>query len=217
MKIRHSRVPPMKLNQKHVDSLVRKSQEGDSNAFSDLYDIYFSQIHKYVYYKVSDDYVDDLVATVFIKTWTQIKKYQKSKYRFSAWLFRIAHNTVIDHYRTHKKHYELEEIVSDEKTMNPQDFAEQQLNGERVQRAVRSLDKKYQEVIILKFMNELSNTEVSKVLGTSESNIRTLQFRALKKLKSKLEEEEKLIQLRLEESANNDAPGFFKRLFARSS
>lgn len=201
--------------QANIDRLVRETQKGNTQAFGELYDIYFQQIHKYVFYKVSEEYVDDLVATVFIKAWTQIKKYQKSRHPFSSWLFRIAHNAVIDHYRTNRKHYELQEQILDDVKPTPRDLANTQLDGERVHRVVRKLDKKYQEVIVLKFLNELTNPEVAKAIGTSEANVRTLQFRALKKLKGMLEEEELLIQQKLEE-AEGEA-GFFKRLFARSS
>lgn len=204
--------------QANIDRLVRESQKGDTQAFGELYDTFFTQIHKYVYYKVSEEYVDDLVATVFIKAWTQIKKYQKSKHPFSSWLFRIAHNAVIDHYRTNKQHYELQEQILDDVKPIPSDLANQQLNGERVHRAVRKLEKKYQEVIVLKFLNELPNAEVAKAVGTSEANVRTLQFRALKKLKSMLEEEDLQIEQRLLEADQLPAEkGFFKRLFVRSS
>ena len=209
----------MSLNQEQIDRLVMEAQKGNSKAFGEIYDIYFSQIHRYVYYKVSEEHVDDLVANIFIKTWAKIKKYRKGACPFSSWLFRIASNTVIDHYRTNKEFYELEErIADDNEKLNPQNFTEKNLNGERVHRALRKIGKKYQEVVLLRFMNDLSNKEIAEALGTNESNIRTLQFRALKKLRSLLEEQEREAKKRLEEKDGQvKKPGFLRRIFARSS
>ena len=208
----------MKINQTQIDKLVREAKKGNAKAFGEIYDAYFVPIHKYVFYRVSEEHVDDVVGTIFIKAWTRLKKYKKTNVTFGAWLFRVAHNTVIDHYRTHKQFYELEErIADDHEKASPQRHAERVLNGERVQRALRSLGDKYQEVIILKYMNEMSNKDVAKVMRTNESNVRTLQFRALKKLKTELEEEDRLIARKLEKEAGDKPAGVLRRLFARSS
>lgn len=207
----------MKTDQYHIDHLVEETQKGNTKAFGELYDIYFEQIHKYIYYKVSQHQVDDLVCTVFIKAWTKIKKYKKSSCPFSSWLFRIAHNTIIDHYRTHKEFYELEEKISDEETFNPQVLTEKKLNSERVHRALKKLNKNHQEIILLKFMNELSNKEIGKMMQMNESNVRTLQFRALKKLKEIMEEQEKRIEQGLEKIPQQQRIGFFRKIFVRSS
>ncbi len=207
----------MELTSRQIDKLVTASQKGNTKAFGELYDHFFKQIHKYVYYKVSDEYVDDLVANIFVKSWTKIKKYQKQKHPFRSWLFRIAHNTVVDHYRTNKEFYELEDrIADDNERLNPKLITETKLNGERVQRALRKIGDRYREVVLLKFMNEMSNKEIAEVLKTNETNIRTLQFRALKKLKEAIEQQESDAQMYLEQQADDrEARGLFSRLFAR--
>lgn len=206
----------MKMNQSHIDRLVEETQKGNTKAFGEIYDIYYVQIHKYVFYKISADHVDDVTASVFIKAWTHIKKYRKGSFPFSSWLFRIAHNAVIDHYRTNKEFYELEEKIADE-SMSPQMFTEQQLNSERVHHALRKLNSNYQEVILLKFMQDLSNREIAKALNTNETNVRTLQFRALKKLREILEEQEKWASQQLKaKEEKTEKPGLLRRLFARS-
>lgn len=209
----------MKVNQTQIDKLVREAKKGNSKAFGEIYDAYFVSIHKYVFYRVSAEHVDDVVGTIFIKSWSRLKKYRKTNVSFGAWLFRVAHNTVVDHYRTHKQFYELEErIADDNEKMNPKRIMEETLNGERVHRALKNLGDKYQEVVLLKYMNDMSNKDIAKVMRTNESNVRTLQFRALKKLKAELDEEDRLIAQKI---AKKDQPaksaGILKRLFTRSS
>jgi len=205
------------MNQAHIDRLVEETQRGNTKAFGELYDLYFPQIHKYIYYKVAHEHVDDLVGTVFIKTWTKIKKYRRTSFPFSSWLFRIAHNTIVDHYRTHKQYYELEEKISDE-SVDPKALAEKRLNSERVHRALRKIGEQYQEVILLKFMNELDNHEIAHMLQTSENNVRTMQFRALKKLKAVLQDEERQAEraIQPDDHKHRSLSGFFRRLFVRS-
>lgn len=209
----------MDVNQKQIDRLVKKTQGGNAKAFGEIYDVFFPYIHKYVYYKISEEYVDDVVATVFIKAWTKINKYKKSTFPFSAWLFRIASNTVIDHYRTNKEFYELEErIADDNERLNPQKLTEKTLDGERVHRALRKIGKKYQEVILLRYMNDLSNREIAKIMKTNEGNVRTLQFRALKKLRSFLENQEKAAEKMLaKKESDSEKEGLLRRIFLKSS
>lgn len=195
-----------------LDRLVEECQKGNVKAFGELYDIFFPQIHKYVYYKVGKEQVEDLVSTIFLKAWSNIKKYRRSSFPFSSWLFRIAHNTVIDHYRTHREFYELEEKIVDDESLNPALFTDQKLNSERVHHALRKIGKPYQDVILLKFMNDLPNSEIARVLNTNETNVRTLQFRALKKLRELLEISEKTEQRILNQSPAR-RPGLLRRIF----
>lgn len=206
----------MDIKQSQIDRLVKESQNGNAAAFGEIYDVYFPQIYRYVYYKVFSEHVDDVVATVFIKAWSKISKYRKTSYPFSSWLFRIASNTVIDHYRTNKGFYELEDRIADKsESFNPQLFTEKNLDSERVHRALRKIGPSYQEVILLKFMNDLSNREVAKILNTNENNVRTLQFRALKKLRLVLEEQERISKKKLKQK-ENEGVSLLRRVFIRS-
>ncbi len=206
----------MNLNQYQVDRLVEEAQNGNMNAFGELYDIFFPHIHKYVYYKIGSDHADDLTGTIFMKSWLKLKKYRKTSYPFSAWLFRVAHNSVIDHYRTHRTFFELEEKIAEDDSRNPQHLMEKTLNKERVHRALHHLGKNYQEVLVLKFLNEMSNREVADIMKTNESNVRTLQFRALKKMREVLEEQE--APKKAEAVVEKKEPvGFLRRIFAKSS
>src|SRR6266481_3206633 len=99
-------MPPEKTSlQPVIDELelVRRSQTGDRAAFARLYDAYVERIYRYVYFRVADDQLaEDITSTVFLKGWEKLDSYQVGSSPFIAWLYRVAHNTVIDHYRTKK-------------------------------------------------------------------------------------------------------------------
>jgi RNA polymerase sigma factor (sigma-70 family) len=209
-----------KEENERIDFLVRQSQKGTTEAFSELYDLFFQKIHKYVFYKVNKEDVDDVVASIFIKAWTKIKSYKKTRHTFNSWIFRIAHNTVIDHYRTHKAVYNLDESlgVVDE-SADPTRMAEKSLNSKRVHRALQKLGDKYQEVVLYKFIHDMPNSEIAQIMNTKETTVRSLQHRALKQLKSVLEEEEAKTRKRLMEAEERPVVqkgGFFSKIFAKN-
>ena len=178
------------LTDQEIERLVVEAQSGNTEAFGDIYDHFFDSIYRHVYYKVSESYVEDTVGVIFIKAWENIQKYKKTV-GFRAWLFRIAHNTIIDHYRTHKQDLELSENVEDARLLhNPNVQTERKLVSKYVHKAISKLKKSHQQIVILKFIDEIPNNEISQILKISEANVRTLQFRALRKLRSIIEEME---------------------------
>lgn len=177
------------LSDLEVDSLVLQSQDGDKDAFAKLYDNFFDAIYRYVFFRVPEKEVDDLVGNVFIKAWVNMEKYEKRDVRFAAWLYRIAHNSIIDYRRSHRPLFEMKEDIKDESERSAPDLvAEKKEASEAVRNAVEQLKEPYRQVITFKFLLGLSNTEVAEILNEREGNIRVLQFRALKELKSLLDE-----------------------------
>lgn len=168
----------------NIDALVALAQEGDKEAFAQLYDRFFDPIYRYVYFRVTASEVDDLVETIFIKAWVNLEKYEKRDVQFSAWLFRIAHNAVIDHRRSHRPLFEIREDMEDhsEKTA-PKVLTEKNMLSKIVREAVNELREPYRQVVTLKFLIGLSNAEIAEILQEREGNVRVLQFRALKELK----------------------------------
>lgn len=181
-----------KIKNREVESLVAKIQNGDQGAFAKVYDMLIDPIYRYVFYRVSDEEAEDIVENVFLKVWENIKKYRfKEGKSFSAWVFRIAHNLIVDHYRTAKEKGfdELDLNIADEKREhNPVKTVENVINQKFLKIALAKLKHPYQDVIIYKFINELSNSEIAEVLGKSEGSLRVLQFRALALLKKELED-----------------------------
>src|ERR1700755_29782 len=92
-------------------ALVRRSQVGEQDAFARLYDAYVERIYRYIYFRVADQQVaEDITSQVFLKAWEKLSSYQSGSTPFIAWLYRIAHNAVIDSYRTKKVSIPLENV-----------------------------------------------------------------------------------------------------------
>jgi len=177
--------------QEQIEELVANFQEGDTEAFSEIYEMFVQRLYRYIYYRVPEGECEDILETVFLKVWENRKKYkrQKSNY-FSAWIFRIAHNLVADFYRMRKEpSIELDPNTPDEdREHNPLRFTQNQLSSEHLQKALGKLSESHQQIIVLKFINDLSNKEISEIVDKSEGALRILQFRALKALKEILTE-----------------------------
>ncbi|MDX9970732.1 MAG: sigma-70 family RNA polymerase sigma factor [Candidatus Gracilibacteria bacterium] len=173
-----------------IEELVVLVQKGDKDAFSKIYDFFADAVYRYVFFRVNKEDADDLIEQVFLRVWENIGKYKKTKdSKFSSWVFRIAHNLVIDYYRNNKIK-DVSELDLDIPTMdrehNPLRKTEDKLNILLLRKALNNIKKHYREFLILKFINELSNKEISDLLDKSEGGIRILQLRALKALKSEL-------------------------------
>ena len=182
----------LKNRKEEIEVLVKASQDGDHDAFSELYDIFIDPIYRYVYFRVNAENAEDLVEIVFLKVWENIQKYKKKKkIYFSSWIFKIAHNLVVDHYRSHKDIGSLElniQIPDQNRQHNPIKSTQNILNQKTLKFAINKLKKSHQQILIYKFINEFSNREIAELLKKSEGSLRILQFRALKALKKELKD-----------------------------
>lgn len=172
-----------------IEALVKRVQDSaDHEAYADLYNHFVDKIYRYIYYRVNSGEAEDLVETVFMKVWENIRQYKPASKTFSAWIFRIAHNLVVDHYRAAKEiTSELDYDIADTNDeVNPLKLTEKSLNHETLKRAIKKLKKQYQEIVVMKFINDLSNKEIADLLGKNEGTLRILQFRALRALKKEL-------------------------------
>ena len=173
------------LQESDVQNLVSSAQNGNSEAFGQIYDLYAKQIHNFLLSKVQHKQVcEDLVHTVFLKAWTNLRSYQpRATAKFSTWLFQIANYTLIDHWRTRKPTTELVEIENLAAfASDPQLYEEYSY----LWKAVRELSISYQTVLDLRFRQDLSVAEAANIMNKSAVGIRVLQHRALRALKNKL-------------------------------
>jgi RNA polymerase sigma-70 factor (ECF subfamily) len=169
-------------------SLVRRAQQKDQRAFTELYEAYFDKIYRYVTIKTGDKTeAEDMTQQVFMKALESISSFKWKGVPFSAWLYRIAHNQVIDYYRRQKKRPDTLKddalVVSDS---NPQQVAERNLDIEQVMSATRKLTDSQREVISLRFSGGLSTSEVANIMGKSQGAIKALQHSAIVALRKAL-------------------------------
>jgi len=162
-------------------ALVEQAIQHDSRAFAQLYDRYVDKIYKYIYYKTgASASVDDLTAQVFLKAWESIGNYRWTEHPFAAWLFRIAHNLVIDYYRTRRETVPLEDLALEDNITPPLDeLAQSHLTSAMLRQAIAQLTEDQQQVIVLKFIDGYEIDQVAKLLGKDSRAVRSLQHRAL--------------------------------------
>jgi RNA polymerase sigma-70 factor (ECF subfamily) len=175
------------LSEEH---LVRQAINGDQEAFTQLYNQNFDRIHRYIYVKVrSQAEAEDLTQDVFIKALGSIGSYKYRELPFSAWLFKIAHNRIIDYVRkvSKEKRASLDEAYT--KSMeDPIQMTERNSEVQQLKEALEQLPEAQREVATLRFIGQLSIAEVAKALGKSEGTIKALQFNATASLRKTLYE-----------------------------
>ena len=167
---------------------IRASQH-DPEAFAALYDLYVDRIYNYIYYKVGNTAeAEDLTAQVFTKAWEAIGNYQWQGYSFSPWLFRIAHNLVVDYHRARRPTVVLDVLEthpawSGSEEERPEQVLQNMMTMERVREAISQLTDEQQTVIILRFLEGYDTADVAKIMGKRRGAIRGLQFRGLMALR----------------------------------
>lgn len=168
------------------ESLVLRAQKHDQEAFAQLYEEYFDKIYRYVTLKLGDEMeAEDVTQQVFLNTLQSISSFKWKGKPFSAWLFRIAHNQVVDHLRK-KKRATLPLSESLPSSDNPQQITEHKLEIERLLSATKKLTEAQREVLSLRFSSELPIAEVAMVMGKSEGAVKALQHSAILALRRAL-------------------------------
>jgi RNA polymerase sigma-70 factor (ECF subfamily) len=177
----------MKYSDEELYELSKKLVHGDAEAFSGLYDHFSENIYRFIYFKVNSAEVEDLTEIVFIKVWENRKKFNPEKSSFSSWIYTIARNTVIDHYRVNKTTEELPINLKDDEKRNPKMIAEEKFVSTQVRSAIEKLPENYRDLVLLRFIQDFSYSEIAEIMGKSEGSIRIMQFRAIKELKKYLQ------------------------------
>lgn len=167
-----------------VAKLVHDARNGDREAFGKLYDTFLDAVYRFVFFRVgSREEAEDITEQTFVNIFEHIGEYKERGLPFEAWIFRIARNKVIDHYRSHKPQVALEDITDAPGDENVEHTVEITLTKEYVMDCVRRLPASYQEIIILKYIEEKTNEEISELLDKPLPHVRVLQSRALQKLR----------------------------------
>jgi RNA polymerase sigma-70 factor (ECF subfamily) len=171
------------------NGLVGRAIKRDAAAFGLLYESHLDRIYRYVYYRVgTTGEAEDLTEIVFLKAWEAIDRYQPRGVPFVAWLYRLAHNLVIDTYRSRRQTIPLDDLTeAEEPGADVIDLVEEKLDAEQVRLALRTLSAEHQQLIVLRFVEGLSHAEVAEITGKSEGAMRVVQYRALQMLAKALQ------------------------------
>jgi RNA polymerase sigma-70 factor (ECF subfamily) len=174
----------------HVRKLVELAQRGDRSALEELYLIHFDRIYSYLHVSVGNRHdAEDLTTQTFLKMLESIGKFRWQSAPFSAWLFRIAHNLAMDHFRANKRWQPEEEPPEpdpDEST-SAEAGALESIGRKSMLELIEELSPEQQQVLTLKFVFNFANAEAATILGKTEGAIKSLQHRALVSLQKQLE------------------------------
>ena len=165
--------------------LVEEAASGNFEAFGELYSLYLDRIYRYVYYQIKDRMTaEDITEEVFLKAWKAIETCKGKEKTFLSWLYRIAHNHLINTFRSMNKFTSIEKDNIVELT-DPKQEIEANLDCQELLETITRLPQNQKQVIILKFIEGMNNREISKIMKKNEGAIRVLQMRALSKLKER--------------------------------
>jgi RNA polymerase sigma-70 factor (ECF subfamily) len=172
--------------------LVDQAKAGDPEAFAKLYDAYVERVARYIYFRISEDgEVEDLVSQVFLKAWENLDRYQMGSSPFAAWLYTIARNLVIDHYRTKKDTLPLEAALAVPSDLaSPDEEAQMRFDLAALREALQFLTADQQQALVLKYIAGLPNESIANMMNKQAGTVRGLQMRGLQTLAKYLQEKE---------------------------
>ncbi len=178
-------------SKEEVEDLVRRAQQGHSEAFGGLYEAFYDNIYRYVMFKTGDSLeAEDLTEEVFLRMLESIGSFKWQGYPFTSWLFRIAHNLVIDYYRKsgRQKKTSLDDAMRVVGTdgVDIDRKLDVELSIKEVKDAMGGLTQLQQEVLSLRFAGGLSVAETAEAMGKKENAVKALQHAAIKKLRTLL-------------------------------
>jgi RNA polymerase sigma-70 factor (ECF subfamily) len=173
--------------------LVEQAQQGKREALEELYLLHFDRIYSYLHMNVGNRHdAEDLTTQVFVKMLESIGKFRWRSAPFSAWLFRIAHNLAMDHFRANKRWQPEEEVP--EPDPGEGSAAEQEalesIGRQSMLELIQKLSHEQQQVLTLKFVFNFSNAEAATILDKTEGAVKSLQHRALVSLQKQISGDE---------------------------
>jgi RNA polymerase sigma-70 factor, ECF subfamily len=173
---------PAREETERVRELVVRGQQGDRDALEELYLIHFDRIYSYLHVSVGNRHdAEDLTTQTFLRMLEKIRSFKWRSAPFSAWLFRIAHNLAMDHFRAQRRWQPEEEVPEPAGDEEPSAelAAMKTIGRESMLKLIEGLSPEQQQVLTLKFVFNLKNAEVAAILDKTEGAVKSLQHRAL--------------------------------------
>jgi RNA polymerase sigma-70 factor, ECF subfamily len=173
----------------HTRRLVELGQQGDRGALEELYLIHFDRIYSYLHMSVGNRHdAEDLTTQTFLKMLESITRFRWQSAPFSAWLFRIAHNLAMDHFRVNRRWQPEEDVPEPEGESEPsaEAAALQSIGRQSMLELIEGLSGEQQQVLTLKFVFNLPNADVATILDKTEGAVKSLQHRALVSLQKQV-------------------------------
>lgn len=166
-----------------LEGILNKAKAGNQAAFSELYNLYFKKIYRFIFFRVSHkETAEDLAEEVFLKAFSKIGSINDAS-SFEGWLYQIARNLVIDYYRQKKMTVSIDEVENTlEYETNVIDVLDLQQQQKVLLKLMKELTAEQQVVLKLKFFEDLENHEIAEMLNKNEGAIRVIQHRAIAKL-----------------------------------
>ena len=170
--------------------LLRRAMHGDGEAFGDIYALYLEPVYRYVFYRIGDELeAEDLTEIVFLKAWEALPSIRLDGFNFRAWIYRIAHNSVIDRHRTNHPTVpigEIDDLPQAQYFETPESSYQRVETEQQLKDVIDQLEPNLQNVILFRFILGFSHSETAELMNLTEVYIRVLQHRALKKIKELL-------------------------------
>ena len=174
------------------ENAVTLACRGNPEAFSFLYEKNVTRIYNYIFYRIgSASDAEDITSRVFFRAFGHINSYVEKGVPFSAWLYRIAHNLIANWHRDNLRRKEVpleDHLEMPQKADQPEKLLEKNQETELLMRGIRRLSPDRQQLILLKYLEDLSNAEIAQIMGRSEGAIKSLYHRALIMLREEVEE-----------------------------
>lgn len=172
------------------EKIIDEISQGNQDAFGFLYERYVDRIYNYIYYRTGNPHdAEDLTARVFYRAMRHIHNYSNRGLPLSAWLYRIAHNLVANWHRDNSRRKEVpldEGFMSPERADHPEFELVKSEESERLMALVRKLPSDRQQLLILKFIDHLSNAEIGQIMGRTEGAVKSLYHRTLMSLRDEV-------------------------------
>ena len=172
-----------------IRTLVERGQKGDRAALEELYLIHFDRIYSYLHMSVGNRHdAEDLTTQVFLRMLESIGKFRWRSAPFSAWLFRIAHNLAMDHFRANRRWQPEEEVPepADRQEASAEEAAIESIGQASMLELIDGLSPDQRDVLTLKFVFNFSNGEAAAILGKTGGAVKSLQHRALASLQKQI-------------------------------